>query len=116
MTPAVWLRSWPGRSGSGRLAVVSAGALDWRGTRLIVMLQGGLITIFGSMSLRRSPFRSSTPFSSCLREEIVPLMQTITADMCMALLALVGIPAHIEGVFISPPPSISRFAEACFRR
>jgi EpsI family protein len=46
-------------------------------------------------------------------EEIVPLMQTVTAEMCMALLGLVGIPAHLEGVFISIPGGYFEVAEAC---
>jgi exosortase A len=46
-------------------------------------------------------------------EELVPLLQTVTAYMCMALLGLVGIPAHIEGIFITTPDGYFEVAEAC---
>jgi EpsI family protein len=46
-------------------------------------------------------------------EELVPPLQTLTARMCMALLELAGVPAHIEGVFISIPNGYFEVAEAC---
>jgi EpsI family protein len=46
-------------------------------------------------------------------EEFVPLLQTVTAKMCMWLLGLSGIPAHLEGIFISTPNALFRVAEAC---
>ena len=46
-------------------------------------------------------------------EELVPPMQTLTAEMSMALLALSGVPAHIEGIFITTPSGYFQVAEAC---
>ena len=46
-------------------------------------------------------------------EELVPPLQTLTAEMSMALLALTGVPAHLEGIFISTPTGLFRVAEAC---
>jgi EpsI family protein len=46
-------------------------------------------------------------------EELVPPLQTLTARMSMALLDLTGVPAHIEGIFISTPSGLFRVAEAC---
>jgi EpsI family protein len=40
-------------------------------------------------------------------------MQEVTARMCMALLALTGVPAHLDGIFISTPTGLFRVAEAC---
>jgi EpsI family protein len=40
-------------------------------------------------------------------------MQTVTAGMCMALLALVDVPAHVDGVFISIPTGYFEVAAAC---
>ncbi len=46
-------------------------------------------------------------------EEAVPALQTLTAKMCMVLLGWTGIPAHIDGIFITTPTGYFRVAEAC---
>ena len=46
-------------------------------------------------------------------DELVPLLQLITARITMALLALSGIPASLEGVFITTPTALFKVAEAC---
>jgi EpsI family protein len=46
-------------------------------------------------------------------EELVPILQTVTAKMCMLLLGWTGVPAHIEGIFITTPTGYFEVAEAC---
>nr|WP_246385775.1 exosortase A [Novosphingobium hassiacum] len=46
-------------------------------------------------------------------DELIPALQTITASITMALLDLSGVPAHIEGVFITTPGGYFEVAEAC---
>lgn len=46
-------------------------------------------------------------------EQLVPLLQTVTAWMSIELLGLTGIPAYIDGVFISIPNGNFEVAEAC---
>lgn len=116
LSPRPWL---PG------LAVVGAGGVLWllgeaggvallRHAALIVMLQGAVALSLGSVATRGLAFPLFyalflVPFG----EELVPPMQMLTAHMCMALLGLVGIPAHLEGVFISTPAGLFEVAEAC---
>jgi exosortase A len=81
---------------------------------LVVMLQGTVVACLGkavSLGLAFPIFYALflVPFG----EELVPPLQTLTADMSMALLALTGVPAHIEGIFISTPTGLFRVAEAC---
>lgn len=46
-------------------------------------------------------------------DELVPPLQTITAEITIALVRLSGIPARIEGVFIDTPVGLFVVAEAC---
>ncbi|MCC7394236.1 MAG: exosortase [Sphingomonadaceae bacterium] len=46
-------------------------------------------------------------------EELVPPMQHLTADMAMFLLRLSGIPAYLDGIFITTPHGYFKVAEAC---
>lgn len=46
-------------------------------------------------------------------EELVELLQTITADITIALTHASGIPAVIDGVFIDTPAGLFEVAEAC---
>lgn len=107
------------------LAPVAAGAAAWllgeagglavaRHAGLVLMLQGSVVACLGQAVARGLAFPLFYAlFLIPAGDEIVPLMQTLTAEMCMALLALVGIPAHIEGVFISIPTGYFEVAEAC---
>lgn len=116
LTPRGWL---PG------LLLVAAGATGWmlgeaagiglaRHLGLIVMLQGSVLAILGAEVARGLLFPLAYMlFLVPMGEELVPALQTLTAKMCMALLDLVGIPAHIEGVFITTPNGWFEVAEAC---
>jgi exosortase A len=46
-------------------------------------------------------------------DELIPLLQTITARITTVLLALAHIPAKIDGVFIATPAGYFKVAEAC---
>jgi exosortase A len=112
--------AWP-----AGVIVVGGGALAWllgeaggvalaRHLGLVVVLQGLVIACLGKSVARGLAFPIFYAlFLVPAGEEIVPVMQGVTAEMCMALLALVGIPAHLEGVFISIPGGYFEVAEAC---
>jgi exosortase A len=116
LRPAAW---WP------PLLLVAAGGLIWllgdagsvglaRHLALVLMLQGAVMTCLGKSVARGLAFPIFYAFFLIpVGDEIVPTMQTITAAMCMALLDLVGIPAHIEGIFITTPDGYFEVAEAC---
>ena len=107
------------------LAWVAAGAVGWllgdaagvalaRHAGLVMMLQGAVATLLGPNVVRGIMFPLFYSFFLIpFGEEFVPALQTITAKMCMWLLGLSGIPAHIEGIYISTPTALFRVAEAC---
>lgn len=116
LTPQAWA---PG------LLWIAAGALVWllgdaasialfRHTGLILMLQGLVPTLLGPQFTRGLAFPIFYAlFLIPFGEELVPPMQLITADMAMALLRVTGIPAHIDGIFITTPGGHFAVAEAC---
>lgn len=116
ITPSVW---WPG------LVVLAAAAGGWvlgeaagvalaRHLALVMFLQGSTLALLGPQVSRALLFPLGYAlFLVPVGEELVPQLQMITADIAMALLELTGIPAHIEGVFISTPTALFRVAEAC---
>ncbi len=114
--PASW---WLG------LALFAVGALGWilgeagsislfRHAALILMIQATVLTILGPTVTRAILFPLFYLFFLIpIGDEFVPLLQTITAKLSMALLAVVGLPAHIDGVFITTPTGYFEVAEAC---
>ncbi len=91
-----------------------AGVALSRQLGLVMMLQGAVITILGYNVSRGLLFPLLYAFFMVpVGDELVPWLQTITADMCMILLDLVGIPAYIDGIFITTPTGYFRVAEAC---
>src|SRR5688572_7319591 len=97
---AIWLLGWAGSIGLARHLA------------LIILLQGLVIACLGravALGLAFPLFYAI--FLVPAGEEIVPLMQTVTAQICMFLLGLVGIPANLEGVFISTPTGYFEVAE-----
>ncbi len=116
LTPAAW---WPG------LVLAGAGALGWllgeaggiafaRHLGLVLMLQGAVVACLGKAVARGLAFPLFYAlFLVPVGEELVPAMQTLTAEMTAALLALTGVPAHLEGIFITTPTGYFKVAEAC---
>lgn len=107
------------------LAIVAMGSLAWllgeaagvslaKHLGVVVMLQGSVVAILGVAVARGLLFPLAfalflVPFG----EEFVPFLQSITAELSMVLLGLFGLPAHIEGVFITTPSGYFEVAEAC---
>lgn len=116
LAPAAW---WPG------LLLVGAGALGWllgeaasvslaRHIGLVLMLQGAVVACLGKAVARGLTFPLAYAlFLIPAGEELVPPLQMVTAEISMALLALAGIPAYIEGIFITTPTGYFHVAEAC---
>ncbi|MEM1133020.1 MAG: exosortase A [Pseudomonadota bacterium] len=104
---------------------VALGALVWllgeasgtallRHGALVVMVQGAVVALLGWRAGKILWFPLFYGFFLVpVGEEIVPFLQTITADMSMVLLSWIGIPAFREGVFISTPTGYFEVAEAC---
>jgi exosortase A len=116
LTPAVWPPA---------LVAVALGGLFWllgeaaglalaRHTGLVLILQATIAACLGRAVARGLAFPLFyMVFLVPAGEEIVPLMQTVTAKISMVLLAWSGVPAHIEGVFITTPTGYFEVAEAC---
>lgn len=116
LSPAAWT---PG------LLLVGTGAFAWllgeaggvafaRHLGLVLMLQGATVAILGKAVALGIAFPLAYAlFLVPVGEEIVPAMQTLTAGMAAGLLALTGVPAHLEGVFITTPTGYFEVAEAC---
>lgn len=116
LTAAAWA---PG------LALVGVGAVGWllgdaasvavaRQAGLILMLQGAVLAVLGREVSRGLLFPLCYAFFLIpIGAELVPAMQTLTASMVTGLLSLSGVPAHLEGVFITTPVGYFEVAEAC---
>lgn len=119
------LRQLEPRAWAPGLLLVAAGAAGWllgdagsvalaRHAGLVLMLQGAVVACLGKNVVRGLAFPIFYAlFLIPAGEQLVPPLQTITADISMALLGLVGIPAHIEGIFITVPTGYFEVAEAC---
>jgi exosortase A len=114
--PQPW---WPpllyvGAGAFGWLLGDAAGVAAARHLGIMMMLQGSVSAFLGwnvTCGLAFPLFYAF--FLVPIGEEAVPLLQTITAKICMWLLGLVDIPAHLEGIFISTSNALFRVAEAC---
>ncbi|HEY0114432.1 MAG TPA: exosortase A, partial [Allosphingosinicella sp.] len=116
VTPRSWLAA---------LLLVGAGASGWllghaggiglaRHAGLVLMLQGAAVTLLGKAAARGLAFPIAYAlFMIPFGDEFVPAMQTVTAELAMALLNLTGVPAHLEGIFITTPAGYFEVAEAC---
>ena len=116
LSPVAW---WPG------LVVVAAGGAAWlvgeagavtfaRQLGLVVMLQGGVVTLLGPHVTRGLAFPLGyalflVPFGEWLE---APL-QLVTVRLAVPLLALVGVPASANGVMIHAGRYWFEVAEAC---
>lgn len=116
LTPVCW---WPAllwMAGAGLVWLIgeAAGVGLFRQLGLVLMLQGAVAATLGEKLVRALLFPLGyalllVPFG----EELVPLLQTLTAHISMVLLHLSGIPAEMEGVFITTPAGFFEVAEAC---
>jgi exosortase A len=112
--------AWP-----AGLGLVGLGAAGWllgeaggvalaRHAGLILMLQGAALACLGKAVARGLAFPIFYAlFLIPAGDQLVPALQTVTARMATALLTLSGIPAHLEGIFITTPSGYFEVAEAC---
>ena len=126
----VWQR-WPDlrtiapQGWAGGLVWIAGGMAAWvvgygaeinlgRHFGLIVMMQGMALTLLGPNVIRALTFPFFYSFFLVpIGDQLVPPLQTLTADMSMVLLDWSRIPATISGIFITTPTGYFRVAEAC---
>lgn len=116
LTPRCWLGGLLWIVGGAGLWFVgdAASVALLRQIGLVVMLQGCVPALLGPQVARGLIFPLFySLFLVPFGEELVPPMQLLTADMTMGLLRLAGIPAFIEGIFITTPGGYFAVAEAC---
>ncbi len=116
LTPAFWSPALVWIAGAGLVWLVgeAAGVGLFRQLGLILMLQGAVAATLGEKLVRGLLFPLAyalllVPFG----EELVPLLQTLTAYISMLLLHLSGLRAELEGVFITTRAGFFEVAEAC---
>lgn len=116
LAPVYWWPAliWLAGAGFVWLAGEAAGVGLFRQLGLILMLQGAVAATLGEKLVRALLFPLAytlllVPFG----EELVPLLQTLTAYISMALLHLSGLRAELEGVFITTRAGFFEVAEAC---
>ncbi len=105
---------WVAAGAFGWLLGEAAGVAFARQLGLVMMVQGGVAVIVGraATSILLFPLLYAV-FLVPAGDALVPALQTLTARMCMALLALTHVPARLDGVFITTPGGWFKVAEAC---
>lgn len=92
----------------------AAGVALFRHAALILMLQGAVVALLGPVVSRALLFPLFYAFFMIpVGEEIVAPLQLVTARLSMVLLGLSGVPAHMDGIFITTPTGYFEVAEAC---
>jgi exosortase A len=116
IAPAAWFSGLVPLALGGLLWLLGeAGGLALaRHSGLVVMLQGAVIACLGKAAARGLTFPLFYAlFLIPAGDQLVPMLQTVTAQIATFLLGLSGIPAHLEGVFITTPSGYFEVAEAC---
>jgi exosortase A len=116
LQPVAWAPGliWLGMGAFAWLLGAAAGVAVVRHGALIVMLQGATIALLGPAVARALLFPLFYAFFMVpFGDEIVPPLQLVTARLTMILLDLSGVPAHMEGIFITTPTGYFEVAEAC---
>lgn len=81
---------------------------------VVLMAQASVLTLLGPKASAALLFPLAYMlFLVPAGDELIPTLQTITAAITMILLDWSGVPAHIEGVFITTPAGYFEVAEAC---
>lgn len=81
---------------------------------LVLALQSAVLLILGPRVVAGLIFPVSYAlFMVPFGDELVPMLQTVTAKLTIALVHLSGVPAEINGVFIDTPVGLFEVAEAC---
>lgn len=116
IAPGAWAPGLVPLALAGGLWLVgdAAGIATFRHAAVIGMAQSLVLALLGPNVTRALLFPLFyMVFMIPFGDELVPQLQTITARMAMLFLGWAGIPAHIEGVFISIPTGYFEVAEAC---
>jgi len=81
---------------------------------LVLALQAMVLLILGPRVVQALLFPVAYAlFLVPVGDELVPVLQTITAKLTIALTHWSGVPAEIDGVFIATPGGLFEVAEAC---
>ena len=103
---ALGLALWRAGEGLGINLVAQAGA--------VAALQAAVVTALGlRASIVLSLPIAFAAFLVPFGDEIIPPLQTITAEIAIALTHASGVPARIEGIHIDTPAGLFIVAEAC---
>ena len=116
LQPVAWAPGllWLGAGALVWLLGAAAGVALFRHGALVLMLQGATIALLGPAVARALLFPLFYAFFMVpFGEELVPPLQLLTARIAMLLLDLTGVPAHLEGIFITTPTGYFEVAEAC---
>ncbi|MDY7097988.1 MAG: exosortase A [Pseudomonadota bacterium] len=113
------------RSWGWGLALIGCGLLLWSVGRIsginllahagaVGVMQAAIVTVLGVRAsvLLALPIAYLT-FLVPFGDEIIPMLQAITAEIAIALTHWSGIPAVIDGIFIDTPVGLFIVAEAC---
>lgn len=116
LTPQNW---WPGLAFAGLSAFLwamgaFAGIATARQLGAVLLLAAAVLTLLGprvgaGLAFPLCYMLFLVPFG----DELVPVLQMITAEMTITLVHLSGVPAAIDGVFIDTPAGLFEVAEAC---
>lgn len=80
----------------------------------VAMLPSAALLLLGPRSFAALLFPMAyMAFLVPFGDELVPSLQTITAELTIALVELSGVPAVVDGVFIDTPAGLFEVAEAC---
>lgn len=116
IAPSPWL------PGAGLMLIAAAGWMLGelagvalvRHAALIFLLQASVATVFGLTVVRAILFPLAYAlFMIPVGEQLVPYLQIYTAHFSVWLLEAFGVPAYLDGVFISIPNGDFEVAEAC---
>jgi exosortase A len=116
LEPVAWAPglAWLGIGAFIWMLGAAAGVAVFRHGALILMLQGAVVTLLGPAVSRALLFPLFYAFFMVpVGEEIVGPLQLVTAHLCMLFLDLSGVPAHMDGIFITTPTGYFEVAEAC---
>ena len=116
MQPVAWTPGliWLAVGAVAWLLGAAAGVALFRHVALVLMMQGAVITLLGPAVSRALLFPLFYAFFMVpFGEEIVAPLQIVTARLCMFFLSLSGVPAHMDGIFITTPTGYFEVAEAC---
>ena len=116
LEPVAWAPGliWIALGAFAWLLGAAAGVAVFRHAAIILMLQGSVVTLLGPAVARALLFPLFYAFFMVpVGEELVAPLQLITARLCMIFLDIAGVPAHLDGIFITTPTGYFRVAEAC---